>query len=112
MQKINFLKEIKKRSAGDKQFERELIDIIIRQTSEQLLKIEGCLNNTYWVEIKTHIHKLHSTFLLLKIPRAIELAESVRKTSGVNTETTKKEVNELVIICNQIITELKKYHAI
>ena len=112
MEELNFSKEIVEISGGDKQFESELINIILRQTPVQLLNIERSLHNANWTELQTHIHKLQSTFVLLNILRGIELAELIRKTAGINKKQTNKDVNEIVTICDQLITSLKKYSTI
>jgi HPt (histidine-containing phosphotransfer) domain-containing protein len=112
MEKFNFSKEIEKISEGDNQFQTRLIEIIIRQTPEQLMKIEESLNSSNWIEIKNHVHKLQSTLVLLNIPRGIKLAELIRKTAGINIKQTNKEIKELVTICDQLIIELQKYPTI
>ena len=109
MKKTNVIQEIKAFSSGDQESERALVEIIISQTSLQLLQITTCLKSNNWDQLKNIAHKLYSTFIFLKIPRAKELTEAIRTTAGTNIEATQKEAIELIEICNDFIFELKNY---
>ncbi len=109
MKKDTLTQKIKEIAAGDKQAEMKLIDIIISQTSSQLLEIENSLNEANWVELKRLVHKMQSTFSILKMKRAKELTETLRETAGINNQASKKEIAEVIEICNQMLVELNAY---
>jgi hypothetical protein len=109
MKKDSLIRKIKKISAGSKKVERELMDIIIRQTSFLLQGIEESLSKADWVELRRLAHKIQSTFTILKMQRAKELAEAIRITSGIKIRITKKNTLELIEICNEMLAELNAY---
>jgi HPt (histidine-containing phosphotransfer) domain-containing protein len=108
MQKSRELQIIEKYMQGNKQSTKKLIEIFIRQTSQEIKDLQTCLVNKDWREIKEIAHKMKSAFLYLDMPRPIELTEYLRKKAGTNITASIEHINELSEICLQLINSFKK----
>ena len=108
MEKSNPIPEIEKIARGNDQTKKELIEIFIRQISKQVKQINDYKEAKDWDELKKIAHTMKSSFLYLRMKRPIELANLLMETSGIEIETTSKQVNELSAICLLVISELKK----
>jgi len=107
MKKSNPLQEIEKLAGGDKQTKKELIRIFIHQTSQRVTEMNSYMQSNDWDELKRTAHKMKSSFLYLNMARPIELTDFLMETSGIDIKTTAKHINELSVICLQVISELK-----
>jgi HPt (histidine-containing phosphotransfer) domain-containing protein len=107
MGKDNVLYRLEKFSKGDEHTKNKLIEILIRQLTQQVEQLQKSLSNKDWQEINRLAHKMKSSFLLLKMERPIELTEMLRETAGMNIKITTQQLNELENICLKIISELK-----
>jgi HPt (histidine-containing phosphotransfer) domain-containing protein len=107
MKKDNPLNEIEKFAKSDKQTKTKLIEILIRELSQNTKHLEKSLSDENWHEVKRFAHKMKSAFLLLKMKRSIELTELLRITAGEDLVVTKQQVTELENICFDLISELK-----
>lgn len=103
--KSNELKELEKIAGGIDVEKKKLLEIFVNQTSKQLAQINNCLVKKDWKELKRLTHSMKSSFLHLKMNRAIELTEIIRTTAGKNTKATAQHVNELTILCSQLLGE-------
>lgn len=108
MKKSKELIELEKIAGNKASEKRELLEIFIKQTSEQLIQMNACLAKKDWKELKRIAHSMKSTFLHIKMERAIALTEIIRTTAGVNIKTTKEQVNELMILCTQLLGEFSR----
>jgi HPt (histidine-containing phosphotransfer) domain-containing protein len=106
MKKNSLIKKISKIAGGKKKVEKQLIEIIYRQTSLLLKQMEDSLKKADWIELKRLAHKIQSTFAILKMQRAKELAEAIRTNSGIKIRATKKETIELIEICKEMLADL------
>ena len=108
MRKSKELIELEKLAGGLKLEKKKLLEIFIKQTTEQVALINSCLTKKDWKELKRITHSMKSTFLHIKMERAIALTEIIRTTAGVNIKTTKEQVNELMILCTQLLGEFSR----
>ena len=108
MKKSNELKELEKIAGGLKLEKKKLLEIFIKQTSEQLSQINSSFVKKDWKELKRIAHSMKSTFLHIKMKRSIELTELIRTTAGENVRVTKEQVNELIIICSPLLEEFSR----
>lgn len=107
MKKNNPLKEIERFAKGEKETKIKLIEILIREVPKNTGQLRENSLNKNWLEVKRFAHKMKSTFILLKMERAIELTELLRTTAGDKVVATKQQVTELENICFELISELK-----
>jgi HPt (histidine-containing phosphotransfer) domain-containing protein len=108
MKKSKELIELEKIAGNKASEKRKLLEIFIKQTTKQLSQINSCLVKKDWMELKRIAHSMKSTFLHIKMKRAIELTELIRTTAGENIRVTKEQVNELIIICSPLLEEFSR----
>ena len=103
----NIISEIDAISNGNSEAKKKLIDIIINQTTSEIIKLNINLHNENWAELKKSAHKMKSTFIYLKQPYLIELTDFLRKDSGNDVVMTKKNATEFTNQCKLLIDFLK-----
>lgn len=108
MQKTRELQAIEKIVGNKKKAKKKLLEIFIRQASQQIEQLQTCLPNSDWKEIIRLAHKMKSTFIIADMPEAKALADAIGNTAGINLELTTQQVNALITICSRVITEFKK----
>lgn len=108
MKKNRVLKEIEKIAQGNEAEINMLIEIFTRQTSHKLVLLHASLLKKDWKEIENVAHFLKSNFLVLKMWRPAEITEYLRQHAGFEEKETNKQVQELIQVCQEVISELNK----
>ena len=104
--KIN--KQLDKLSNGNDNVKKNLIDLIINQTTAEVENLKINLQKKNWNSVIQTVHKLKSTFMYLQIERAENLSESILNLTVNDAKEIEELTNELLPICENLIQLLSQ----
>jgi len=103
---LTYLREM---ASGDIGFMEDIIDMFIRQTPENLTKLQEYTTNRQWAEVKSLAHKMKSSVILVGIQELEEIFIQLQKEAvGAHPEEVVPDlVKRAQDLCNVAITELQ-----
>jgi len=100
---------------NDKAFVKEMLQVFIKTTSEDLIKIKSCLSEHDWIQLADYIHKIKSPCKHLDANKLAEKLEQIENyarnnNDGNQTENTLKEmINSTEFQLKELMREVEKY---
>ena len=95
---------------GNKELIREILDIFLKQTPQDLQDVNDAVGNGDYLKIKAYSHKMKSSVSIVGISTAVTILQQMEDlgAKGEGIENIKELNERLNLICKQAINEIER----